>query len=222
MTARTGETGGGHARTGVQVTPDHYLERGYDTRERFVSYWHQIDSVLALQPRSVLEVGVGNGFVADYLSRRGLTVWSIDHDSALQPSITGALDSLPVRSRAVDVLLCAEVLEHVPFATAMHALAEFSRVAREGVVVSVPNATPAHRALLPIPFIGERRILLTRWWIRPSRLTNPEEHHWEVGLPRYPLRRLRAGFRDAGLELVREFRMFENPYHHFFLLRPRT
>lgn len=221
MSQNSGGEGAHDGRRRIQVDPGHYWAADYDSMERFASYWHQINAVLRWQPRSALEVGVGNRFVAGYLARRLPAMHTLDHDHALRPSVAGELRSLPLRSKSVDVVLCAEVLEHVPFDVAVVGLGEFARVARRGVVLSVPNALPYYRALLPLPFGGERRLLLTRSWARPSQLTNPQEHYWELGLPEYPVRRLRNAFQDQGLLLMREFRLFENPYHHFFELRPQ-
>ena len=44
----------------IQVPKEHYTAMKYDTLERFISYHHQIFSVLKLRPQTVLEIGVGN------------------------------------------------------------------------------------------------------------------------------------------------------------------
>lgn len=51
-----------------QVPKEHYFE-GYDEKARWISYWHQINEVLKTNARTVLEVGIGNGTVSDYLKR---------------------------------------------------------------------------------------------------------------------------------------------------------
>ena len=47
----------------TQVAPDHYFNKSYDTKERFISYWRQINEIIKLGPNRVLEIGIGNGFV---------------------------------------------------------------------------------------------------------------------------------------------------------------
>jgi len=37
-----------------QVKPSHYFQRNYDTKERFISYWHQVNEIIELEPNSVL------------------------------------------------------------------------------------------------------------------------------------------------------------------------
>ena len=46
-----------------------YNNLEYLNLKRFISYFYQIHSILELKPKSILEVGVGNGIVHDYLKR---------------------------------------------------------------------------------------------------------------------------------------------------------
>lgn len=39
----------------------------YNYKSRWISYWHQIDEVLNLNPKNVLEVGVGDRIISKYL-----------------------------------------------------------------------------------------------------------------------------------------------------------
>ena len=55
-----------------QVSEGQYLFKNYDTKERWMSYWYQIDQVLNAGGRNILEVVPGNGTVCAYLRREGL------------------------------------------------------------------------------------------------------------------------------------------------------
>ena len=65
-----------------QTPPHHYWSRAYNTKERFCSFWHQLDETLGLEPRSVLEVGPGSGLVTDWLLRADIQVTTLDVDTA--------------------------------------------------------------------------------------------------------------------------------------------
>ena len=55
----------------------------------------------------------------------------------------------------------------------------------------------------------------------PWELESESEHFFEIGASGYPFERVADAFEHAGLEMVREFRVPENPWHHFFVARPR-
>lgn len=122
-----------------QVSQQHYESRNYNSKERFCSFWHQADEVLTLGGGRVLEVGPGGGTVTEWLRAAGCEVVTIDHDPALGPDVVGPISALPLADDSVDVALAAQVLEHLPWEQVPAALAELARVARVGVVVTVPD-----------------------------------------------------------------------------------
>jgi SAM-dependent methyltransferase len=121
-----------------QVDPSHYF-RGYDSLARFASYWHQIEETCALGG-DLLEIGVGNGTVSAVLRAKGLTLTTVDLDSALRPDVVADIRALPFDDGSFDTVLAAEVLEHIPWDETPDAVAEIARVARRGVVISVPDS----------------------------------------------------------------------------------
>jgi SAM-dependent methyltransferase len=126
----------------VQVPAAHYWSRAYNTKERICSFWHQVDEVLRLGGGRVLEVGPGNGLVTEWLRRAGCDVVTLDHDPALRPDLVGSVTAVPLANDDVEIALAGQVLEHLPWDRAQTAIAELARVARVGVVVSLPDASP--------------------------------------------------------------------------------
>jgi hypothetical protein len=152
-----------------QVSADLYSSREYNLKERFASFWHQLDEVLELAPSSVLEVGPGGGLVTESLRRAGVEVTTLDLDPALRPDLVGSVTEIPLAGRSVDVALCSEVLEHMPWDDAVRALHELSRVSRLGAVISVPDDTPHVGIRLPLYFgkyVDRMRYHGRRGWIR--------------------------------------------------------
>lgn len=205
--------------SGPQVGPNHYGE-GYDGKARFASYWHQIREVLATGPATVLEVGVGTGLVAEYLRRRGVRVVTADIDPRLGPDALASVTALPFADGSFDTVLCSEVLEHIPFEALGTAAREIRRVSRDRAIISVPDASPCLRIQIGIPGRRQIRTLIPLPSRRPEHRFDGE-HHWEIGKRRYPLERITAELRSAGLELDASYRVFEKPYHRFFRLRVR-
>lgn len=105
----------------------------------------QIDAILAAATGSVLEVGSGNGILAERLRQAGHPVIAVDvtMGSAAEtarraecPVALAGLPDLPFRDRAFDTIVCSHTLEHIPDLWA--AAEELRRVARR-VVVVVPK-----------------------------------------------------------------------------------
>ncbi len=128
-----------------QVTPEHYFDRSYDSKRRFISYWHQIDEIINLKPRSILEIGVGNGLVSRYLKQRGFNITTLDVDPALGPDIVGSVVAIPLSDNSFDVTACFEVLEHVPYEDFKKALRKFIASRPSTPTLSLPDCTRAYR-----------------------------------------------------------------------------
>src|SRR5438874_10919618 len=96
----------------VQV-PVSLYEDGYDTLERFQSYWHQLREATDLGGR-VLEIGIGNGTVSSILRARGLDVVTADIDRELRPDVVADIRKLPFENGSFDGVLACEILEHIP------------------------------------------------------------------------------------------------------------
>ena len=94
---------------------NHYASKKYDSKKRFISYWHQIDEVIKLNPESVLEIGIGNGFISRYLRHAGLKITTIDINKSLKPDLVGSVLDLPFNDNYFDTILCCEVFEHIHY-----------------------------------------------------------------------------------------------------------
>jgi hypothetical protein len=202
-----------------QVETEHYRRRSYDTRERFFTYWAQIEEVLRLQSFPVLEVGVGNGFVSDYLRRRAVPVTTCDFDVRLRPEVVCDIRALGLRSGSVGTVLASEILEHIPFDTFVPALRELHYVSKRFAVISVPNASRAYRIWIHTPWGPKRWLFSLRWLPRRRTPLTPRQLFWEIDLRDYPIEKVKGCLAEAGWIVDRDYRLFESPYHHFFVLR---
>jgi SAM-dependent methyltransferase len=194
-----------------------YFKLAYDSKERFISYWHQINEITSLAPKSILEIGIGNGLVSDYLRKRGFNVTTMDIDEALKPDKIGSALSIPFPRNSFELVGCFEVLEHLPYQDFPKALCEIYRVSGKCAVLSLPDCGRVYRVDIQIPKVGHFKKL-----IRKPRLKSPKhqfdgEHYWEIGKSGYPLRRILDDIHKAGFRVLKTYRVFEIPYHRFFV-----
>jgi len=203
-----------------QVSPEHYRGLEYDSKDRFISYWTQIDQVVSVEPKSVLEVGIGNGFVHRYLKSLGIDVHTLDAERRLGPDTVGSVLELPFGDGAFDAACCFETLEHLPFEKFGRAASELARVAERWVLLSLPDVTPYFRAVVEVGF---KKQVVNRFFDLPAALPEEHqfdgEHYWEVGKKGFPLSRVVSELEAAGLSVERTPRIEENPWHRFFRCR---
>ena len=231
----------------VQVPTSHY-EHGYDTLERFQSYWHQLREATGLGGR-ILEIGIGNGTVSSVLRARGLDVVTTDIDRELRPDVVADIRKLPFEDGSFDGVLACEILEHIPWDDLPLAFRELRRVARSWVVFSVPSVGPAAalQASLPNAVHVLRMIICRRWplrdgmwaltqravWTRaggkvrhvgavdPLRRRHhvfKGEHYWVLGEGGLVAGDVRTLVTNSGFTIVREFRPAGSVSHQFFVL----
>jgi len=193
-----------------------YFEPGYDTKKRFISYWHQINEIISLDPLNVLEIGIGNGMVSNYLKNRGLKVTTLDIREKLRPDIVASVLDMPLGDSTFDVVACYEVLEHMEYQDFTAALSEIFRVCKRCALISLPDQNRATRLLLHAPVLGEKKWMISTPKIKKLKLD--VDHKWEIGRRGYPLKRIMSDVERAGFSLCNTYRVFEMPYHRFFIL----
>lgn len=206
-----------------QVDKVHYSFARYAHSDRFASYFYQLREIHAINPSSVLEVGVGDGVVGNYLrDNTGIKYTSIDIAQDVNPDVIGSVLDLPFEDGQFDVVCAFEVLEHIPFESFEKAIAEMSRVARSRVLVSVPHFGPPVKFLLKVPFLPEIRFAFKIPFF--TQIVWNGQHHWEIGKKKGSEKFTRARVIEAMSrhgKVVADYVPFENQYHHFFILEKR-
>ncbi len=202
-----------------QVDPAIFRQPEYDTKGQFCSYWHQINEIVDLRPESVLEIGVGSGFVSDYLRRHGITLRTLDLDWRLHPEVGGSVANIPLKSNTFDVISCCQVLEHLPYRYFTDTLNELHRVCRKHVVLSLPqDVGKTYRLLIEVPRLKSLQRIVSVPSVKKSISPFYEKHDWEIGIRGYPLKRILADIDRVGFRVRKTYRVFEKLYHRFFVL----
>lgn len=203
-----------------QVDKEAYKFEHYSHPGRWVSYYFQIKEVLRSNPKSVLEIGSGDGVLKSYLRENtDIQYTNVDVADDLHPDFIGSVTELPFADNSYDVVCAFEVLEHIPFEEFEKALSELARVSRGSVVLSLPHFGPPVQLLIKIPLLKEIRFS----WKVPFHKEHVfnGQHYWEIGKKGYTVKHICAILKKY-FEVINEFIPFENQYHHFFVLEKKS
>jgi SAM-dependent methyltransferase len=197
-----------------------YLRNG-----RMFSFAHQVEEVLAFEPRRVLEIGPGPGVVTHALRTCGVEVLTLDIEPSLKPDILASVTEIPLSDNDVDVILCCQMLEHLPFERFIPALKELRRVARTGGVISLPDITPGYFVRASLPIIHRVTWSASRTKrnppaVPPNGRYEGDGHFWEIGVEGTQPEQVREAIQQSGWTISRESRVCEFVFHHFFMMRP--
>lgn len=207
-----------------QVSKEHYKYSTYVDHNRWLSYVHQIESVnliaqdISKRKLRILEVGIGNKFISNTLKQMGHVVKTVDIAEDLRPDFIGSLPNLKIKDIGkYDCVMCCEVLEHLEYGDVKSSLKRMSELS-DFLIISVPHKSLYLSFMIRISLFQPVKFLFSI----PTPFIKHKfdgQHYWELGTSGYDLNRFNATIRKAGLEIVKEFRSVEFPWHHFFILK---
>jgi 2-polyprenyl-3-methyl-5-hydroxy-6-metoxy-1,4-benzoquinol methylase len=203
-----------------QVDINHYNPQNYDTFETWSHYWFQINAVLDMEPSSVLEIGIGNGIITDYLRKQAkLNVTTFDIDPGLDPDVVGDVININryFGEGSFDVVICCQVLEHMPFEYFQSTVVKLSSLCKKGLVLGLPR----YGRRLSLHMLLGRIFLRLDWMVPKIYMLNEEypfsgEHYWEINT---------GGIRDKTIteilnnyfNKVSEVCVWGDPYHVIYI-----
>ena len=206
----------------VQVDRKHYYIEEYDTLETFIRYFYQIDQTRKLNPKNILEIGIGNKTVSNYFKQHGMEVTTCDFDKNLEPDYIADIRELPFEDNSFDVVLASEILEHLPWESVDSALAELRRVSKKYVIISIPHATCFFEFVIKFSLIKKilkknflRFIVGMPLFFSKINFLNGE-HYWEIGRKNYSVKKVKNALKKH-FRIIKEFRPVLT-FNKFFVL----
>ena len=144
----------------------------------------------------------------------------MDIEPSINPDYSGSIVKAPIADNSFDAVLCAEVLEHLPFEDFSQALSELRRISRRLVIISLPHWGRHFSLTVRLPYFHNFR------WQKKLNPLPPKHifdgvHYWEIGKKGFPLKLIKQKMQEAGFNIGKDFICFESPYHHFFILNVR-
>ena len=200
-----------------QVDKSHYQFSSYIHKKRWLSMWHQLDEVLSLNPRTVLEIGPGPGLFKVLAVSLGVVVETLDIDPELTPDHVASATNLPFDDNSYDCVCAFQMLEHLPYEQSLQSFSEMVRVAKNHIVISLPDAKTLWPYSLHIPIIGTVMFHITKPRLRPRTHKFHGQHHWEINKKGYHLQKIIDDFTRHNVKMLKTYRVKMYPYHRFFV-----
>ena len=212
----------------IQVDTTHYNFLNYVHRDRWNSYYQQITEALNCKGKNVLYIGAGDGIVTDILKKSGKNVKTLDFDKNLNPDYIGSVTEikkvLGKDWQKFDVIMCCQVLEHVPFDQFEKTIQQLSECAQEKLILSLPNSNRRYflSFCAPRPLGKHRKVFLVKhYFAKPWDINEQgsKEHYWEIDANGCPTRKEIKSIVKKYFSSLKFYTLFENPYHMFFILK---
>jgi len=203
----------------MQVRKDHYDSEGYSSL-RVESITQQLREIAYSNCKNILEIGVGKGLVRSFLGHFGnISYTSMDIAADLKPDVVGSVLRMPFDNDQFELVLCCEVLEHLPFDKFLPALKEIRRVSSKRAILSLPDIRKHCGIAFRIP--GIKDWLKFDFNMNPLRIGHKKfdgQHYWEIGFKGSTGRNVLTAIRKAGFRVEKMYRLEKHRWHCFFVL----
>lgn len=185
----------------------------YYTNKRIHHQFHQLELIRFLDVQNILEVGPYRGFVTALLKNCDYDVTTLDYKapefrSPQVPHIEMNLSDQGEKALPqFDLIICCEMLEHLPWEKSIDTLKIFLQSKSRFCVISVPyeGFQFYYEIYFNMFFFWSRfqmRKLVHLLKFKPDQ-TNPYGHKWELGYKGLPLRRWEEAIKSSGWRIRR-------------------
>jgi len=198
-----------------------YYTDGYFSPAQFISFAEQIRLVHSLKRKNLLEIGIGNALVSDFLRKAGFNVTTFDINPNLNPNVVGSVTDLvqTLQQRKFDLVLCAEVLEHMPFEYFEQAIENIAATTNEYAILTLPRS---QKVIFDIQFnikIPKLPYMVKGlFWAIPNSNIN-SEHHWELDSNKKTKTKNIKSILEKYFTVINFNRFRFRPVHHYFVLK---
>lgn len=199
---------------------DDYLNEGYFTKTQWMSYFNQVIFVKKCADKlnkvniRVLEIGKGNGIVASILQTIGYNVITWDINPHLKPDKVVDICDVVEISEQYDIVLCAEVLEHIPFQMFEQLVERISLLTSEYFIITLPNAKRFLKINIDVPLFHNLFIIPAPRFLRHNLSSM---HFWEINSQGdTQLERIKRILRNNAT-IIEDGIIRENPCHYYFI-----
>lgn len=102
-----------------------------------------LESMIPDGINDIIDVGCGNGIITNVLSKKYDVTGVDSSEKALKfiegKSVQSQINSISLPDKCADLVLCSEVLEHLPSEVLYKGVEELIRISKKYILISVPN-----------------------------------------------------------------------------------
>ena len=193
-----------------------YFSDSYFKMEQLYSYAHQINAIHSLRPNSLLEIGIGNGFTSTFFRKLGYDVVTVDINHELCPDICLPINELnsSIFGRTFDLIVCCEVLEHIPFCEFEGSIKTFASIGKN-LFLTLPNYKRqfGFGGVLRLPKLSIR---ISKYFEIKYKKEFGSGHFWEVDSSKNTNKRSVVSILEKYYNSVEISRFALSPYHISF------
>ncbi|WP_026662305.1 methyltransferase domain-containing protein [Butyrivibrio proteoclasticus] len=207
----------------TQISSSHYNFKEYNSIGRWASYYYQVWYCLHSGCSDVLIIGKGDGLLETILKKydANMRIVTFDYADDLNPDICGNVLELSSHCslESYSLVVCCQVLEHLPFDKFDKALLEISKVLKPKgrLILSLPDSGICPDLYIHIPKLGDFRIAPKICKFYRKEFEFEGQHYWEINSARkYPLKLIRKKIHNKYM-IQKEFLVPLNAFHRFFI-----
>jgi hypothetical protein len=197
-----------------------YINKKKLSKGPWMNAIYQINDTISLSPKRVLLIGVGNGVVPYHLKNIGYDVKTIDFDRRLKPDIVGDVKDISklVKNEKFDVIICAHVLEHLPFEHFNDILECFSKTAKYVVLQLPPSSMQVRFNFAIQPYLLDWNFNINIPVLFWKKYKFNGHHYWQPYRKNYSMKRIRNIIKEYFI-IKKAYQCLENHYSYNFVLK---
>jgi SAM-dependent methyltransferase len=205
-----------------QNNSDYYGENAFSPL-RIESITEQLRLICNSGYKNILEIGIGNGFLKKCFSLYpDIHHVTLDIDKNLCPDYIGSVTNMPFEENQFDLVVCGQVLEHLPFSDFLPSLKEIRRVARYQAIISLPDNRRRFVLEICLPPWGwfQYEWNMSRRRYKRKFFDFKGVHYWEIGYKGTSGKEIDQKIKEAGFTIEKKYRLRKYSWHCFYILRP--
>lgn len=177
-------------------------------------YFFIVKELIRLKPKNILEIGAGNEIVKNCLLKIIKEYKVMDINQKLKPDILSDIREFRQELKEkFDCVICAEVLEHIPFSDLERSLTNIYAYLVKGgkAIITIPHRRA--RVMIITPLSYEKPVIITLpFWLKGSwksfyrqiirkKIWIDPHHYWEIGDGKIEIKNVEIVMKKVGFKI---------------------